>query len=338
MNVAKILTSATLAMTLAACTAPNQTGTNTGGKTSTEVKKTITGTITKKSASNAKVALLTADGDNDTEAGMELANKLFSSSETENMVGATIVTPNADGTYSFDVKLGAKAQTVAYVQVWNDLNNDNKMQTSETFYASNAENQLNTQFRLTKDSFKQVKTAEAIEPAAKYDWVFPDVTQTVTLHVTKNSATTPKFALVTADGNNDVELAAALRAALTVRDADILPGATVVLPSEETNSYSLEIKLGSKPYRAVLIMGWDDLNGDGKVDATEIGLANVPGTQPAKVAVGAYNEENNVALRVSNVSIADQNVKVLKQGENNSPTPTISEGATEYTWVFPAID
>lgn len=172
MNVAKILTAASLTMVLAACTAGNPTGTNDQNNTSTEVKKTLSGTITKGKATYPKLAVFTVDAADDAEATTLLLDKVSQETETLIWTAATAVAPGADGAYSFEMKLGTKALTAAVVYAWDDANNDGKRQKTEQVFGNTSTDKLQFEYRLTKTDFKEYKEGAPAEAAAKYDWKF----------------------------------------------------------------------------------------------------------------------------------------------------------------------
>lgn len=307
LNVAKILTSATLAMALAACTSPNQTGTNDNGNnntTPTEVKKTLTGKVTRNGMANPKVLFATSHADAPADAMLAFFNI---GDANDRYPGATVVKPGQDGTYSVEYKLGSKATTVGRMIVWNDANDDGKYSDNEVTGGSALahNNQAMLNFLLSKTEFKEYNGDQTVEVKAAYDWAFPEVTKDMTISVPTGNEKT-KVMLITAEGSTKKEAADNLTAAL---DA----GTGRQVATLTAGEYAFSIKLGDKPYKAVGIIVWNDENGDSNfTDET--------------MAVSQTTTENSMALLLG---IDDpMNLKVLKtngDASQDASTPQVFE-------------
>lgn len=311
---------ATLALTalLVGCPSPNTTQTTTKTDTPVEIKKTVTGQITRNGMANPKVILVTTHGDTNTEAVSALLS-LPGSTESDRYPGFAAVKPSQDDTYSVELKLGSKAYTYGMLVCWNDANDDGKYSDNEVMSGSAKayNNQAKVDLLLAKTEYKEYVGIDSREPKASYDWVFPEIKQTASLKMV-NMPANGKFAMLTVEGNSDLDLKNALESLSVEADGVVAPSAAVVVPVAA--SHSLEIKLDKKPYKAVSIMGWNDVNNDGKIQTDELAPT---------VKATVVGSDNFIALRLS--SLQPDNLKVLASDGTASANAEV-----EYTWTFPA--
>ncbi|HEY9900303.1 MAG TPA: hypothetical protein V6D00_14105 [Pantanalinema sp.] len=306
---------------LVGCPSPSttQTNNNTNPSTSTEVKKTVTGKITRNGMANPKVLLVTVEGDTVADAAAAFLS-LPGSTESDRYPGVTAVKPGTDDTYSTEIKLGSKVYTYGMLLCWNDANDDGKYSDNEVSGGSaKAHNgQPKVDLVLSKTEYKEYVGTDASDVKTAYDWAFPEIKQTVNLKMA-NMATNGKFAFLTVEGNSDLELKNAIETLSNTVDGIVAPSAVVAVPVAA--SHSLEIKLDKKPYKAVTIMGWNDANDDGKIQLTEL--------DSSKATV--VNSDNFIALRLS--SLQPDNLKVLASDGTASVNADV-----EYTWTFTLPD
>lgn len=319
MHLSSRLGTIALAAMLVGCTTPTTTNTqntNQNNNTSTEVKKTVSGKVTRNGMANPKVILVTVEGDSVADATLAFLN-IAGSTESDRYPGATVLKPNADDTYSFDLKLGSKAYTAGMVMCWNDANDDGKYSDNEVTAgtAKTHSDQTKVDLVLSKTEYKEYVNTQPVDVKSAYNWAFPEVKQTVSLKMA-NIPANGKFALLTVEGNSDLELKNAIDALTVEANGVLAPNAEVVVPVAA--SHSLEIKLDKKPYKGVSILGWNDANNDGKIQTDE--LNNFP-----KATV--TGSEASIAFRLS--SMQPENLKVLT-GDGTAS----ANADAEYTWTF----
>lgn len=319
MNVAMRLGAIALSAIVVGCTpAPTQTGStgnqNSTTQPSTEVKKTLTGKVTRNGA-NAKVMLVTMDGDTAEETTAKFFDAPAGRTDADQWPGATVVTPGVDGAYSLDMKLGAKAYTGGLLLCWHDTNNDGKYATNEVAFSAKTGDQLKADFLLSKTDFKEYLGGQQAAVKSEYNWAFNEVKQSVTLKLGDNVTAGGKFALVAVEGNSDAELKTALEASVSTTGDVFLPNVTGFVPTGKT--HTLEVKLGDKPYKAVVVVGWKDTNDDNIVNNGELGTKLL-------VAPAPETGDFSVAFRLAFTD--GDALKVMKSDG------TLIAGASEYVW------
>lgn len=325
MNVATRLGAIALVAILAGCTAaPTQTGSQnntqnsnqTNTQTSTEVKKTISGKVTRYGA-NAKVMLVTIDADTVEEATAKFFEAPAGRTDDNQWPGATVVSPNAEGAYSIDMKLGSKAYTAGMLICWHDANNDGKYATSEVATSALVGTAANVSFVLSKDEYKEFSGGQKTDVKAEYNWAFPEVKQSVTLKFGTNLPQNAKmkFAAIPVEGSSDAELKTALDAAMSNGDV-AFPNVTGFTATAST--YTLDVALANKPFKAVAIVGWNDANDDNIVQSSEL---------QSTVPVWPSIETNGFSLAFR-LSLGEKDaLKILK-----SDGTVVASPAAEYTW------
>ncbi|MBO9540705.1 hypothetical protein J7643_08965 [bacterium] len=296
-------------------TQTNNNQNNNQNNNATEVKKTISGKITRNGMANPKVMLVTTHGDTIAEAATAFMS-LPGSSDSDRYPGFTAVKPGSDNTYSTELKLGSKAYTYGMLVCWNDANDDGKFSNDEVAGSALAyNNQAKVDFVLSKTEYKEYVADQQVDVKAAYDWAFQEIKQSLVLKMANRPAN-GKFAFLTVEGATDAELRTALDALSVTTDGVLAPSATVIAPAGVGDTHTLEIKLGDKPYKAVSVLGWNDANSDGKVQADELSA------DPKATVVGS---EAAITFRLSSTTPND--IKVLT-------SDNVTDAVSEYTWTF----
>jgi hypothetical protein len=132
---------------------------------------TISGMMTKTTATNPKLAVVTVEGDTDQEAHAALEAKANEKTADNKLAMTSVVKPQADGTYTMAFS-GTKNIVITSVYGWDDLDDNDRVNGSEALFKTSTEAQFYL-FRKTNLGTREIKAdGKTANLASSYDWAF----------------------------------------------------------------------------------------------------------------------------------------------------------------------
>lgn len=162
MNIKRTLSAFGLAAVLAGCPAPGM-----------DAPTTVSGKITPNGATHPKLALISFGGDNDDAALAEGQSKIAQAkAENKPLAFTAVVKPQADGTYSMELKR-TQPVTLFYVYAWDDANDNDKVDNGESLTTKAAGGAQAYIYHKTASETKEITAdGRAVGLKDAYNWTF----------------------------------------------------------------------------------------------------------------------------------------------------------------------